>query len=441
MPEPTRARGAILRKDLTAMKNEIFEPTWESVKTHALPEWYDDCKLGIFIHWGLYSVPAWAEVTWELGGEPSAEDWHRHNPYAEWYLNTIRIQDSPARKHHDETYGKDFPYERFVEKFTCDKWNPAEWAKLFKEAGAGYVVLTTKHHDGFCLFPSKYTDYNAMNLGPRRDLLGDLTGAVRAEGLKMGTYFSGLFDWTTFDRPRLRHTNEDNYNHTYAFSDYSYNQALELVDRYKPSVLWNDIGWPEKGRMDLPHLFAHYYNTVPEGVIDDRWDVDFCDYTTAEYLHGKRTLDKKWEMCRGLGLSFGYNQNEGDETVISGRNLVRILVDYVSHNGNLLINVGPRADGTIPEIQVDRLKKLGAWLKVHGEAIYATRPWLERQQDALPGGATAFYTRKGRDLYAIVDGLAAGTSSVTLPITDAALPVDVVDEYPIHVKLQGFFQN
>lgn len=421
------------------MQKKFFEPTWESVKTHTLPQWYDDCKLGIFIHWGLYSVPAWAEVTWELGAEPSAEEWFRHNPYAEWYLNTIRIPDSPARKHHDLTYGKGFPYERFAESFTCEKWDPSEWARLFKEAGAGYVVLTTKHHDGFCLFPSKYTDYHAGNLGPKRDLVGDLTNAVREQGLRMGTYFSGLLDWTTFSRPRIRHTNEDNYNHTYAFSDFSFNQAMELVDRYKPSVLWNDIGWPEKGRMDLPHLFAHYYNSVPEGVIDDRWDVEYCDYTTAEYLHGERTLDKKWEMCRGLGLSFGYNQNEGDETVISGQALVRLLVEYVSHNGNLLINVGPRADGTIPEIQVDRLKKLGAWLKAHGEAIYGTRPWKEKQKDRLPSGADVFYTRKGRNLYAIIDGLPLGTKSVQLPVLSAPMNVLADDDYPVHIRLKDFF--
>ena len=300
-------------------------------------------------------------------------------------------------------------------------------------------MLTTKHHDGFCLYPSKYTDYNAVKLGPKRDLAGDLTEAVRAEGLKMGTYYSGLFDWTTFEHPRYTHTNEDNYNHTYAFADYSFNQAMELIDRYKPSVLWNDIGWPEKGRDDLRHLFSHYYNEVPEGVIDDRWDVDFCDYTTAEYLHGKRTLDKKWEMCRGLGLSFAYNRNEGDETIISGPALVRILVEYVSHNGNLLINVGPRADGTIPEMQVDRLQKLGAWMKLHGEAIYGTRAWADRQQDKLEGGADVFYTRKGRDLYAIIDGLPIGTTSVKLPVADAELPVSVGDEYPVHVRLEGFF--
>lgn len=415
-----------------------FKPEWDSIRTHRPPAWHDDCKLGIFIHWGLYSVPAWAEVTWELGGEPSPEEWFRHNPYAEWYQNTIRIPDSPARRHHEKTYGKDFPYERFADSFTCGKWDPAAWAKLFKQAGAGYVVLTTKHHDGFCLYPSQYTDYNSQKLGPKRDLVGELTRAVRAEGLRMGTYFSGLFDWTTHPYPIVNHHASAFYNRTYAFADYSYNQAMELIDLYRPDILWNDISWPEKGQGDLPSLFAHYYNTVKDGLINDRWGCGFCDYTTAEYLTGQRSLEKKWEMCRGLGLSFGYNRNEGDETVVSGEKLVRMLVEYVSHNGNLLINIGPRADGTIPEIQLDRLQKLGGWLGKHGEAIYGTRAWAEKQRDALPGGAEVFYTVKGKDLYALVCDLPVGRHEVELPV-GRRVTLEVTDGYPVHAKLEGYF--
>ncbi len=416
-----------------------YKPEWDMIKTHPLPEWYDDCKLGIFIHWGLYSVPAWAEVTWELGGEPSDEEWHTHNPYAEWYLNTVRIEGSPARKRHQEVYGKDFKYEQFADRFTCEKWDPAQWAKLFKQAGAGYVVLTTKHHDGYCLYPSKYTDYNSLCRGPKRDLTGELTDAVRGEGLRMGTYYSGLFDWTTHPYPRLRHDVYDSYNRTYGFADYSYNQATELVDLYKPDVLWNDIGWPDKGQADLPPLFAHYYNTVKDGLINDRWSCDWCDVMTAEYLLGRKSLNKKWEMCRGLGLSFGYNQNEGDETVMSGEALVRLLVDCVSNNGNLLINIGPKSDGTIPDIQMDRLMKLGAWMAKHSDAIIATRPWMEKQQDDLGGGVKAYYTRKGNDLYAILDGLSVGRHEVMLPIRNGNVTVGIEDGYPTPVKLAGYF--
>lgn len=418
-----------------------FEETWESVRGHKLPSWYNDCKLGIFIHWGLYSVPAWAEVTWELGAEPSPEEWFRHNPYAEWYLNTLRIPDSPARRYHEQTYGKDFPYSKFAESFTCEKWDPKAWADLFREAGAKYVVLTTKHHDGFCLYPSQYTDYNAVKMGPKRDLVGDLAKEVRQAGLKMCTYFSGLYDWTTYPYPRTDHNSDSYYAVTYEFADYSLKQAAELIDRYHPSILWNDIGWPKKGREDLPWLFAHYYNTVPDGLVNDRWSVDWCDYRTAEYLTGTKSLTEKWEMCRGLGLSFGYNQNEGPETVLSPRKLVCLLADCVSKNGNLLLNIGPRADGTIPEIQESRLRALGAWMKEHGEAIYGTSVWLERQEDDLENGAHVWYTRKGKDLYVIIDGLAAGEQQIKLPICDAKLSVSVADEMPIHTKLEAFFQE
>jgi len=422
------------------MKQEKFQPTLESVSSHSLPSWYDDCKLGIFIHWGLYSVPAWAEVTWELGAAPSEEEWFTHNPYAEWYMNTIRIENSPARAHHNKTYGADFPYEKFADSFTCENWDPNEWAKLFKESGAGYVVLTTKHHDGFCLYPSNYTNYNSMNLGPKRDLTGELAEAVRTEGLRMGTYYSGLLDWTTYKYPTLGNIKED-YNRTYEFADYSLNQAVELIDKYRPSLLWGDIGWPEKGRQDIPWLFSHYYNNVTDGVINDRFNCDWYDHSTAEYLMGTRSLTKKWEMCRGLGLSFGYNAQEGEDTVLSSRDLVRLLVEYVSHNGNLLINIGPRADGTIPEIQISRLKDLGSWLSKYGDAIYGTRIWNERQKDSLDNGANVFYTRKGNDLYGIVDNLPMGQTKVQLPICQQELPIERYDDYPVPVKLENYFAS
>ena len=231
----------------------------------------------------------------------------------------------------------------------------------------------------------------------------------------------------------------DAYNHTFAFSDYSLNQAMELVDKYKPDVLWNDIGWPEKGQGDLPYLFSHYYNTVPQGAINDRWYCSFNDFTTAEYLRGKKTFEKKWEMCRGLGLSFGYNQNENPENILSGTELVRLLIQYVSHNGNLLINIGPRADGTIPELQATRLLELGAWLEKHGEAIYGTRPWPEHPQEQLLDGITAYYTRKGNDLFVVFDGCTPGLHTLRIDCYPQEITVEAPDEYPVHYRLPHYF--
>ena len=418
------------------MSKKLYQPTWESVRSHTVPEWFEDVKLGIFIHWGLYSVPAWAEKKWELGGEPSPYEWFQHNSYAEWYLNTIGIKDSEAWAHHVKTYGADYPYERFVEGFTCENFDPTQWATLFKESGAGYVVLTTKHHDGYCLYPSDYTNYNSVKQGPGRDLTGELTKAVRDAGLRMGHYYSGLLDWT-FDCQPITGSDEfpQEYTLTQELADYSRKQIMEIIDRYEPSVLWGDIGWPKKGEIDLPGIFSHYYNKVSDGLVNDRWNGLWQDYFTAEYLHGKRSTDFKWEMCRGMGLSFGYNQLEGDDTTLSAKALVEMLCEYVSTNGNLLLNVGPMADGTIPAIQVQRLKELGAWLKLHGEAIYGTRPCLDCQIETLDNGVTAYYTKKGNDTFVILAGLAPGNHTISLPFRGTSVNVTVADELPVHARI------
>lgn len=391
-----------------------YESNMESIRTHTVPQWYEDDKFGIFIHWGLYSVPAYAPHTWALGDVPADEKWFTNNPYAEWYKNSIRIGRGPAWEYHKETYGEDFPYEGFADMWKAEKWNPAEWAQLFKAAGARFVVPTTKHHDGFCLWDSAYTDYNTKKHGPGRDIIDELSTAVRGEGLRFGVYYSGIIDWSFVHEPVLSDYEVDHpYNVSYAYSDYAYNQMMELIDKYKPSVLWNDIGWPEKGLQDLPYLFAHYYNTVPEGVVNDRWSNVWCDYTTREYHKGAKNAERKWECCRGLGLSFGYNRIEDESLTIAPNALVKLLVDTVAYGGNLLLNVGPKADGTIPEIQRNRLLFLGSWLKKNGEAIYGTRKFT-RPCDMAESGETIYFTRKDDAVYAIVTDLKLGCSSVKI---------------------------
>ncbi len=387
--------------------------TMESVKQHKVPQWYDDCKLGIFIHWGPYSVPAYAPPTFELGADYEEEEWFTNNPYAEWYYNSLRVGRGPTFEHHNKTYGKTFPYENFTHMWQAENWNPTEWAELFKRSGAGYVIPTTKHHDGFCLWDSKYTDYSTVKRGPKRDLVSDLSEAVRAAGLKFGVYYSGIIDWTYAKTPILTSYGVSHpENVTAAYADYAFNQVMELIDLYKPSVLWNDIAWPQKGLSDLPTLFSYYYNNVPEGVVDDRWSGVWCDFTTKEYLQGETFLDKKWEMCRGLGLSFGYNQVEGDEHMLSKQKLVTLLVDTVAQNGNLLINIGPKADGTIPQGQAERLLYLGEWLSVNGEAIYGTHPYT--RQVEKDGDVDIYFTCKGKSLYIILDNITQANSTVTV---------------------------
>lgn len=396
-----------------------YEPTWESLKKHPLPDWFQNAKLGIFIHWGLYSVPAWAPPSGELG-KVDMNKWFTANPYAEWYLNTLRITDSPTYKHHVETYGKDFDYYDFIPKFNQEvvKWDPDSWAKLFRKVGARYAVLTTKHHDGFTLWPSSVKNpKRSGTISASRDLVGDLTEAVRAQGLKMGLYYSGGLDWTFTSEPiktvpdlmRMVPQSEE-------YARYADAHWRELMDRYKPAVLWNDINYPKAG--EIPQLFAQYYNANPEGIINNRFGAPFADFTTPEYAKYDKITEKKWESCRGLGFSFGYNQVEGPEQVIAADKLIALLIDIVSKNGNLLLNVGPKPDGTISAIQLDRLQKLGDWLAVNGEGIFDTRPWV-RASGTAGSGAEVRFTRKGESLYAFFLDRPQG-KSVTVPGIHAA---------------------
>jgi alpha-L-fucosidase len=376
-----------------------FEPNWKSIGEHKVPDWYQNAKLGIFIHWGLYSVPAWATTSGELGKvDPSK--WFTDNAYAEWYLNTLRIKGSPGYEHHIATYGKDFDYYQFAPIFNRNtaKWQPDKWASVFKKTGARYAVLTTKHHDGFRLWPSAVENPHrrSSEITATRDLAGELTAAVRSAGLEMGLYYSGGLDWTFTEQPIV--TMQDlmaRVPQTEEYARYADAHWTELTDRYQPAVMWNDISYPKAGK--IPELFAHYYNSVPGGVINNRFGVDFSDFTTPEYAKYDKITEKKWESCRGLGYSFGYNQAEGPEQVIAADKLVWLLVDIVSKNGNLLLNIGPRSDGSISEIQMDRLDKLGAWLAVNGEGIFDSRPWVKASSSP-----DVRFTRKENSLYAYV---------------------------------------
>ena len=393
-------------------ESKHYEPTIASLDTHPLPAWYDDAKLGIFIHWGLYSVPAWAEpqdpnhVTGGVG----------NTPYAEWYYNSMRNPGSPTEKYHKEHYGADFNYYDFAPAFDKEsaKWNPDAMAAIFRDTGAKYVVLTTKHHEGFTLWPSKIPNPNQANIHAARDITGELTEAVRKTGLKMGLYYSGGYDWT-FDRGPIEvdHDYETVQPQSKAYGDYADAQIKELIQLYHPAVLWNDINWPKSG--NALQVMADYYNAVPDGVVDDRFGVDHHDFTSPEYAKLDQISEKKWEECRGVGLSFGYNRAEGEVQTIAPKDLIELLVDIVSKNGNLLLDVGPEADGTIPAIQLDRLQKLGAWLKQNGEAIYGTKPWTRangttNQTDASGRAVDVRFTQKDGHLYATLFGKPTSTS-------------------------------
>ncbi len=387
-----------------------YEPTWESLDKHQAPEWFNDAKFGIFVHWGLYSVPAWATPLGELH-KVDWNVWFKNNPYAEWYLNTLRIDGSPTQQHHFKTYGKDFAYLDFIPMFNkaIEKWDPDTMAALFEDVGARYVVLTSKHHDGFTLWPSSVVNPHRKpdQQHASRDIVGDLTQAVRVHHMRMGLYYSGGLDWSFTEQPiTTRDQVATTVLHTNEYARYADAQWRELIDRYQPTILWNDIAYPMQG--DLVHILADYYNRFPDGVINNRFGTRLpdspkrhWDFTTPEYQKMDKITAEKWETCRGLGYSFGYNQEEGPEQTISENDLVHLLVDIVSKNGNLLLNVGPEADGTIPQIQAERLRALGSWLRANGEAIYGTRPW-ERADGKTADGIDVRFTRKGEAVYAIL---------------------------------------
>jgi alpha-L-fucosidase len=390
-----------------ARRAEKYEATVESLNRHALPEWYADAKLGIFIHWGLYSVPGWAVLTpeAELSKLPEKE-YVKRNPYAEWYYNTMRLEGSPTQEYHEEHYGAGYNYYNFAEAFDKEiqKWKPEEMAKAFKMAGARYVVLTSKHHEGFTLWPSEMPNPTLPKERQHatRDLVGELTKAVRAQGMRMGLYYSGGYDWTFVPGPITDWKQSKSVQpQSEAYGKYADAHMRELIRKYQPAVLWNDIDYPKSGHP--LEIMAEYYNAIPDGVVDDRFGVAHSDFVSPEYETLSKMQEKKWEECRGLGRSFGYNRAEGEAETIKKDELIYLLVDIVSKNGNLLLDVGPEADGTIPAVQMDRLKALGAWLDVNGEGIYGTRPWKRAEGETAEGMKVRF-TQKDGAVYAFLLG-------------------------------------
>ncbi|GAB3278595.1 alpha-L-fucosidase [Kineosporia babensis] len=348
-----------------------------------VPSWYRDAKFGIFVHWGAYSVPAWAEPTGELG-TIERRTWFKHNPYSEWYFNTIRIDGSPAQERQNTIYGG-APYDDFLDQWTASEWDPKAMLELFRRTGAQYVVPTTKHHDGITLWDAPGTgDRNTVARGPKRDIIGEFATAAREAGIKFGVYYSGGLDWHFHKDDNGPIVDEDSMmGHRpvdEAYNEYAFAHVADLIDRYAPDVLWGDIEWPDAGKPDGPKSFARileqYYGAVPDGVVNDRWGLTHWDFRTTEYQQGRdaESVEDMWENCRGVGYSFAYNQNEGAETHFDGPGAVRHLLDVVSRGGNFLLNVGPDEAGRIPALQVACLEGIAAWMDVNGDLVHGTNP-------------------------------------------------------------------
>lgn len=379
---------------------QTYQPNWSSIDSRPVPAWFEDAKFGIFIHWGVYSVPAYSPTARDKVGI--------YDRYAEHYWRRW-VSPGPTQKYftefHDRVYGKDKTYQDFASDFKAEMYQPEEWAKLFKRAGAKYVVLTSKHHEGFALWPSAYSwNWNAKDVGPHRDLLGDLTQAVKNEDIKMGYYYS-LLEWY---HPLYKKETINAYIDQHLFP-----QMKELVNTYKPDVVWTDGEWDYPSEtLRSTEFLSWLFNESPikdNVVVNDRWGAETRGkhggfYTTEYDLVHDGTSDgmkfeRPWEECRGMAGSFGYNRNEILDDYSTSKELVHILIDKVGRGGNLLLNIGPTADGRIPEIMQQRLADIGAWLDVNGEAIYGTRQW--EKAPAVSKGTTTYFTKKGKDLYVL----------------------------------------
>ncbi|MGX1932318.1 alpha-L-fucosidase [Microbacterium resistens] len=391
--------------------------------TQGVPEWYRDAKLGFFVHWGLYSVPAWAVQHGEGVNIPT-EDAYAWHQYAEWYGNTVRIAGSPTWERHQSLYGPGTSYEDLADLWDASAFDADSFVGELADAGARYVVPTTKHHEGFCLWGTETTGFNALRRGPRRDLIAEFHDATRRAGARFGVYYSGALDWHVSDFPPIESdTDLFRYRRNDApFARYAAAQLEELVARFRPDVLWNDIEWPDGGKGSEDYavaaLLRRYFDAVPDGVVNDRWGVPYHGFLTREYTHVPDIVDEPWESTRGLGYSFGFNQAEDERHSLSGAALIRLLVDVVSKNGNLLINVGPDASGAIPELQRRAMRELGGWLRRNGDAVYGTRPWIRAAERT---GAPRAYTRSANAVHLHLLDPAHGEAEVPSEIDGAAL--------------------
>jgi alpha-L-fucosidase len=375
-------------------------------------KWWREAKFGLFIHWGVYAVPAGVYDGKPVGG------------IGEWIMNNGKIPVAT--------------YKAFAPQFTAAKYDPAAWAQLAHDAGMRYVVITSKHHDGFALFDSKVTDWDAVDAsGAHRDLIAPLADAVRKQGLKFGLYYSQAQDWTHPGGAKARYKEGESWDEANKgdFDGYLRTIALpqvrEILAQYKPDILWWDTPtWMNKGRADP---FAAELANVPGIITNNRLGGGYHGDTETpeQFIPATGYPGRDWEVCMTMNDTWGFKRD--DQHWKSSGDLIRKLVDIVSKGGNFLLNVGPTAEGEIPQASVERLREVGAWMKVNGEAIYATTaspfrrlPWGRCTTGRRDGGATLYlhvfdWPKDGK---LVVPGLKSNATAATLLAGGAALKVE-----------------
>jgi len=374
----------------------MFENNWESLNSRKVPEWFGKAKFGIFIHWGLYSIPAYAPI----------------KDYAEWYGYACNMEnpETDAQKKykafHEEHYNSR-PYYDFKDEFTGHRFDANKWAELFKRSGAKYINFVSKHHDGYCLYETKYAPgLNSVECAPKRDFLMELKNAMEGTGVRFGVYHS-VYEWW---HPYYLEDPEK-----YAL-EHLHPMLKELVEKYQPNTLFTDGEWEhESSAWHSTEFLQWLYNesSVKDFIVpNDRWGKETRgrkggNFTTEYgiidvYLGTERRiedveLDRPFEECRGIGRSFGINKEEGCENYLSVKELLTTLCDLVSKGGNFLLNIGPDGDGTIPPLMEERLLGMGKWLEVNGEAIYESEVYSKKSGDGV------YYTQRDGNIYAITE--------------------------------------
>ena len=416
---------------LLPVSAQVYEADWSSLDTRPIPSWFEDAKFGIFIHWGVYSVPAYRPLEEGL-----------YASYAEWYYAKVyQSEKNGGKEFHAKNYGESFSYRDFAPLFTAELWEPGEWAELFEKAGAKYVVLTSKHHDGFCLWPTKSPykkNWNSMDTGPGRDLVGELSEAVRDAGMRMGLYYS-IIEWESSWTNRTEtgyyipmaevekyKIPEDEYVDNHLIP-----QLKEIITEYQPSLVFADGGeWDGTvEQWKTLDFLSWLYTESPvknEVVVNDRFAKgmpgNHGDYYSSEYSDANLEDRHPWEESRGIGGSYGYNRAENIDDYNTSEELIHELISIISRGGNLLLNVGPTADGRIPVIMQQRLLDVGEWLGVNSEAIYHTR-----QTDLAKGiQENILFTSRGNSLYGIItewptDVIKIKLESNTIKVEDVSM--------------------
>ncbi|XP_043854092.1 LOW QUALITY PROTEIN: tissue alpha-L-fucosidase [Dromiciops gliroides] len=361
---------------LTASASPRYTPDWESLDARPLPSWFDEAKFGVFVHWGVYSVPAW-------GSEWFWWDWQGlHDPKFEAFM---RLNYPPG-----------FSYPDFGPQFKATFYNPKQWADLFEASGARYVVLTSKHHEGYTLWPSNTSwNWNSVDVGPHRDLVGELGLYLRAKNIRYGLYHS-LLEWF---HPLYILDKKNNFKTQNFVNAKVLPEMVDLVNKYKPDLIWSDGEWEAPDTYwNATEFLAWLYNDSPvkdQIVVNDRWGQDTgCKhggYFNCKDKYRPTTLPKhKWEMCTTLDKkSWGYRRDMDSTDVMTDVEILSNILQVVCLGGNYLLNVGPTKDGIIPPMFQERLLSVGRWLKINGEGIYTSKPWRVQTENT-----TICYTTK-----------------------------------------------